>query len=110
MRDDDLGWMRGGGLGDIPAKAKWCNQDMIGFLIELRSRVRTEQLQSTVRHVTEGCAGDFAPANTVADTPLFRSTRLCCLGRSGWASGGTEVYLGTIFATPPATDITSRGR
>ncbi|KAF8153509.1 hypothetical protein K438DRAFT_2026744 [Mycena galopus ATCC 62051] len=26
----DFGWMRGGGLEDVPAKAEWCNQDMTG--------------------------------------------------------------------------------
>ncbi|KAJ7874474.1 hypothetical protein B0H14DRAFT_3437635 [Mycena olivaceomarginata] len=81
---------------------------MTGFLIELRSRGRTEQLESKVRHVTErwvSRAGDFAPANTVADAPLFRSTRLCCLGVE-WVSlrRDGDVHLGTILAIPPATD------
>ncbi|KAJ7261490.1 hypothetical protein C8J57DRAFT_1232350 [Mycena rebaudengoi] len=115
MRDDEFGWMRGGGLGDVPAKAGWCIQDMAGFLIELRSRGRTEQLESKLRHITKGWvshAEDFTPASTVADTQPFRSTRLCCLGRSGWASGRTDVcalasFLSTIFATPPATDVIS---
>jgi hypothetical protein len=88
MRDDDFGWM----WEDVPAKAEWCNQDMTGFLIKLRSRGRTEQLESKVRHITEGWvsrAGDFAPANTVADAPPFRSTRLCCLGAE-WVGLGRD--------------------
>ncbi|KAJ7108894.1 hypothetical protein C8R43DRAFT_962831 [Mycena crocata] len=56
----------------------------------------------------------LSPQNTVADTPPFRSTRLCYLGVV-WASGGTEVWafalffshLGTIFSTPLAIDATS---
>lgn len=42
---------------------------MAGFLIELRSRGRTEQLESKHRHITKGWvshAEDFAPASTLA--------------------------------------------
>ncbi|KAJ7915093.1 hypothetical protein B0H13DRAFT_2658909 [Mycena leptocephala] len=89
MRDDDFGWMRGDGLGDVPAKAEWCNEDLTGFLIELRSRCGTEQLGSKRTHRRSA-------------TPV-----MLLGGRSGWASGGTEVHLGIILATPPATDVTS---
>ncbi|KAJ7801069.1 hypothetical protein B0H14DRAFT_3885300 [Mycena olivaceomarginata] len=57
-------------------------------------------------------AGDslFTLANTVADTPPFRSTLLCC-SAAEWVGlrrdGG--VYLGTISATPPATDAEDLG-
>jgi hypothetical protein len=49
-------------------------------------------------------AGDFAPANTVVDTPPFRSTRLCCLGAE-WASGGTEVRALASILSCARTDL-----
>ncbi|KAJ6555492.1 hypothetical protein B0H10DRAFT_1967789 [Mycena sp. CBHHK59/15] len=103
MRDDDFGWMRGGGLGDVPAKAEWCNEDLTGFLIELRSRCGTEQLGSKVRHVTEGWvsrARDFAPANTVADTPPLRNPSYVAWGTE-WVGltrdGGLFFYIADAY-------------
>jgi hypothetical protein len=69
-------------------------RDMTGFFIEPRSRGRTEQLESKLRHVTEGWvsrAGDFASPDTVTDTPLFPTC--------------AHSYLGTIFATPPPKGV-----
>ncbi|KAF8144428.1 hypothetical protein K438DRAFT_2101865 [Mycena galopus ATCC 62051] len=45
MRDDNFGWMQGGRLRDVPAKAEWCSQEMTGC---------TEQLEPQLMHVTEG--------------------------------------------------------
>ncbi|KAJ7867631.1 hypothetical protein B0H13DRAFT_2065102 [Mycena leptocephala] len=94
----------GGGLGDVPARAGWCTQDMTGFLIQPRAAAPSNSSLSLGTLPRGGCRAHAEHRGGHAAV-LLNPVMLLGGGMGGPQAGRS--YLGTIFSTPPATDVTS---